>query len=102
VPPRLQNSRTLARKIVSWFGRNARDLPWRRTRDPYAIWISEVMLQIADDGRGFSSPDGQLTAPGVGILGMRARIAQLGGELSIESGREGTTLRAKLRLDGTT
>jgi len=64
--------------------------------------ISEVMLQIADDGRGFSSPDGQLTVPGVGILGMRARIAQLGGELSIESGREGTTLRAKLRLDGTT
>jgi A/G-specific adenine glycosylase len=28
-----------------WFGRHQRDLPWRRTRDPYAIWISEIMLQ---------------------------------------------------------
>jgi A/G-specific adenine glycosylase len=33
------------RKLVSWFAKNARDLPWRRTRDPYAIWISEIMLQ---------------------------------------------------------
>jgi len=35
----------LARRVVDWFGRHARDLPWRRTNDPYAIWISEVMLQ---------------------------------------------------------
>ncbi len=27
------------------FPPNARDLPWRRTRDPYAIWVSEIMLQ---------------------------------------------------------
>jgi A/G-specific adenine glycosylase len=31
--------------LLQWFGRNARDLPWRRTRDPYAIWVSEIMLQ---------------------------------------------------------
>lgn len=31
--------------LLEWFTRNRRDLPWRRTRDPYAIWISEVMLQ---------------------------------------------------------
>jgi A/G-specific adenine glycosylase len=31
--------------LLSWYGRVARDLPWRRTRDPYAIWVSEVMLQ---------------------------------------------------------
>lgn len=31
--------------LLEWFGANARDLPWRGTRDPYAIWISEVMLQ---------------------------------------------------------
>jgi A/G-specific adenine glycosylase len=37
--------RTLARKLLGWFRRNARDLPWRRTRDLYAIWISEIMLQ---------------------------------------------------------
>ena len=33
------------RRILAWFRRNARDLPWRRTRDPYAIWVSEIMLQ---------------------------------------------------------
>ncbi len=31
--------------LLDWFGVNARDLPWRRTRDPYAIWASEIMLQ---------------------------------------------------------
>jgi A/G-specific adenine glycosylase len=30
---------------LRWYRRNRRDLPWRRTRDPYAIWISEAMLQ---------------------------------------------------------
>ena len=33
------------RRILAWFRRNARDLPWRGTRDPYAIWVSEIMLQ---------------------------------------------------------
>src|SRR4051812_49304163 len=31
--------------LLSWFAKNARDLPWRRTHDPYAIWVSEIMLQ---------------------------------------------------------
>ena len=31
--------------LLAWFSRHARDLPWRRTRDPYAIWLSEIMLQ---------------------------------------------------------
>src|SRR5665213_4147235 len=31
--------------LLNWFAANARDLPWRRTRDPYAIWVSEIMLQ---------------------------------------------------------
>jgi A/G-specific adenine glycosylase len=35
----------LRTKLARWYERNARDLPWRRTRDPYAIWISEIMLQ---------------------------------------------------------
>ena len=33
------------KKLLAWFGAHARDLPWRRTRDPYRIWLSEVMLQ---------------------------------------------------------
>ncbi|NLH17640.1 MAG: A/G-specific adenine glycosylase [Phycisphaerae bacterium] len=35
----------MRRALLAWFAANARDLPWRRTRDPYAIWISEIMLQ---------------------------------------------------------
>ena len=31
--------------MLTWFEKNARDLPWRRTRDPYAIWVAEIMLQ---------------------------------------------------------
>jgi len=36
---------TLRRRLQRWYGRSARDLPWRRTRDPYAVLVSEVMLQ---------------------------------------------------------
>ena len=35
----------IRRKLLRWFDRNHRDLPWRRTKDPYAIWIAETMLQ---------------------------------------------------------
>src|SRR5438876_469217 len=35
----------IARPLLRWFDAHARDLPWRRTRDPYVIWVSEVMLQ---------------------------------------------------------
>lgn len=35
----------MRRALLRWYDAHARDLPWRRTRDPYAIWISEVMLQ---------------------------------------------------------
>ncbi len=31
--------------LLNWYAANARDLPWRKTRDPYRIWISEIMLQ---------------------------------------------------------
>ncbi|MBL8097215.1 MAG: A/G-specific adenine glycosylase [Anaerolineales bacterium] len=41
-PRRLQ---AVARRLLAWYSQHARDLPWRRTRDPYAIWISEIMLQ---------------------------------------------------------
>ncbi len=35
----------LQQSLLSWYDSNARDLPWRRTNDPYSIWISEIMLQ---------------------------------------------------------
>ena len=37
--------RSLRKKLTHWYDQSKRDLPWRKTRDPYAIWISEVMLQ---------------------------------------------------------
>jgi A/G-specific adenine glycosylase len=37
--------RSLRQKLTRWYDQAKRDLPWRKTRDPYAIWISEVMLQ---------------------------------------------------------
>jgi A/G-specific adenine glycosylase len=39
------SAEALRARLLAWFGREQRDLPWRRTRDPYAIWVSEVMLQ---------------------------------------------------------
>jgi A/G-specific adenine glycosylase len=42
--PELTSDR-LVPLLLDWFAQHARDLPWRRTSDPYAIWVSEVMLQ---------------------------------------------------------
>ncbi len=36
---------TLRDRLLQWYATSGRDLPWRQTRDPYAIWISEIMLQ---------------------------------------------------------
>jgi A/G-specific adenine glycosylase len=37
--------RSFAARLLAWYDAGHRDLPWRRTRDPWAIWVSEVMLQ---------------------------------------------------------
>ena len=57
---------------------------------------NEVTLQVTDNGHGFQAPEGAAVAPGVGILGMRTRITHFGGELSIESRSDGTTLSVRL------
>ncbi len=46
-PPRLrpEQVRLLQRRLIRWYRRHGRDLPWRRTRDPYRVLVSEVMLQ---------------------------------------------------------
>jgi len=43
-PSRAESAR-IRRSVLAWYTKEKRDLPWRRTRDPYAIWVSEVMLQ---------------------------------------------------------
>lgn len=40
-----EDSLKYAQLLLEWFDENKRDMPWRRTRDPYCIWVSEVMLQ---------------------------------------------------------
>jgi A/G-specific adenine glycosylase len=45
-----QHSLTLSKKdfrkdLISWFEKEQRDLPWRKDRDPYKVWVSEIMLQ---------------------------------------------------------
>ncbi len=42
---REQDIHRFRESLLAWYGVNRRDLPWRATRDPYAIWASEVMLQ---------------------------------------------------------
>jgi A/G-specific adenine glycosylase len=37
--------RRFRKNLLSWYGKQARPLPWRETKDPYRIWVSEVMLQ---------------------------------------------------------
>ena len=45
-PPALvRNLSSFRRALLRWYDANHRDLPWRKTRDPYRIWISEIMLQ---------------------------------------------------------
>lgn len=44
MPPRL-DAPALRSRLLAWFDEHRRDLPWRRARDPFAVWISEVMLQ---------------------------------------------------------
>ncbi len=39
------DTRAVTRRLLAWYDKNRRDLPWRKTRDPYAIWVAEIMLQ---------------------------------------------------------
>lgn len=41
----MMNIPQFQKSLLNWYSKNARDLPWRRTRNPYAIWVSEIMLQ---------------------------------------------------------
>jgi len=36
---------SMGRRLLEWYERHGRALPWRQTRDPYAIWVAEIMLQ---------------------------------------------------------
>ena len=70
------------------------------------IWLTKeqdnAVLRVSDSGHGFSLPatpeNKDWTSPGVGILGMRQRLRQLGGQLEIESSSQGTTVNARVPI----
>ena len=39
--------------LIRWYDENKRDLPWRNTKDPYRIWISEIILQQTRVAQGY-------------------------------------------------
>jgi A/G-specific adenine glycosylase len=41
----IDNKRYFSKELLRWYQKEQRDLPWRRSRDPYHIWVSEIMLQ---------------------------------------------------------
>ena len=44
-PAEVTRRREFSRRLRAWFRKHGRDLPWRRTRDPYRVLVSELMLQ---------------------------------------------------------
>ncbi len=45
VTPQPRKISKLVDRLLNWFAHHARDLPWRRTHDPYGVYVSEIMLQ---------------------------------------------------------
>jgi A/G-specific adenine glycosylase len=66
------------RALLAWYARRRRDLPWRRTRDPYAILVSEVMLQQTQVARVVPRYEAWLARwPTAGSLAAASRAAVL-------------------------
>ena len=100
----IRDIRSIRAKLTRWYDRVRRDLPWRRTRDAYAIWISEVMLQQTRVAavipyyqrflRRFPDPAALAQAPEAELLALwsglgyysRARNLQKGARQIVERG----------------
>jgi hypothetical protein len=109
--PGAETIRIFRQRLLRWFRRHGRDLPWRKTRDPYHVLVSEIMLQQTQVSRveqyypGFLAPlshprrsRGRKSRPGAGIVG-RARLlsprrepAPLRGHRGERHGRKGPAL----------
>ena len=48
----MENRYDLSGSLLHWYDYNKRLLPWRENKDPYRIWISEIMLQTDKSGSG--------------------------------------------------
>ena len=109
---------SLPEPLLAWYRANARDLPWRRTADPYRIWVSEIMLQqtrvaavlgyyarfldaFPSVERLAAAPEEQLMKlwEGLGYYS-RARNLQKAAKLVTEAGAFPDTFRGLLALPG--
>ncbi|MCU1260460.1 MAG: A/G-specific DNA-adenine glycosylase [Bryobacterales bacterium] len=107
-----------AARLLAWFDAGHRDLPWRRTRDPYRIWVSEIMLQQTRAAaaipyyeeflRRFPTVEALAGAPEAEVLAAwsglgyysRARNLRAGAALVVERGGFPSDLEAIRALPG--
>lgn len=111
-------AREFTAALLEWYGRHRRDLPWRRTTDPYAILVSEVMLQqtrvetvipyyerflrkFPDLQTLASAPEFELLAAWAGLgYYSRARNLQRAAKAMVEGGGVPSTYQELLKLPG--
>ena len=118
--PEAEARRALRADLLGWYARERRDLPWRRTSDPYAVWISEAMLQqtrveavkgywvaflerFPDVGSLARAGDEELLAAwsGLGYYRRARALREAAGVIEAEHGGEfPTELEAALALPG--
>ena len=72
---------TFAPLLLRWYAAGHRDLPWRQDREPYHIWLSEIMLQQTRRPSGATTPGSSRSCP----ISPRSPRAKSGGSQS--SGR---------------
>ena len=48
----MKNNEMFSQLILHWYKKNKRNLPWRKTKDPYKIWVSEIILQQTQISQG--------------------------------------------------
>jgi A/G-specific adenine glycosylase len=118
MPPK-STPQAFTRKLLAWYARAARDLPWRRTRDPYAIVVSEFMLQQTQVSRvseyyprflerfptiehlARARPKAVMEAwDGLGYYARARNLHQLAKELSAVSGRLSDDPEELVKLPG--
>ncbi|RMG48695.1 MAG: A/G-specific adenine glycosylase [Acidobacteria bacterium] len=109
----------LRRSLLNWFERNRRDLPWRNRRDPFAVWVSEIMLQqttaataaryygpflerFPDVAALAAAPEDEVLAAwsGLGYYRRARRLRLAARRIVASGGRFPSTSREWLRLPG--
>src|SRR5437660_819029 len=74
------------RKLLAWYARAARDLPWRRTRDPYRVAVSEFMLQQTQVARVLEIQSGDDGVGGADLRGEEAEVRRVPGATPLQDG----------------